>query len=196
MARTNKNTIEPTEMPAAPPIEPVFQPAPEPKPEPKTVVVSAQVLAETMAAFAFALAAYGADSLSPEGRAAFRGLVGDLDATAGTPAARHEIPAEAAFWISHDLLGSRHRRPTLTAGEVMLGQAVTAQTPKLAGLLAAVASKRGKPQGAPRVERPLPESPCFVADPRNASFPQGQHFDHLGRATSPKRSLSGIGGNM
>jgi hypothetical protein len=195
MARS-KSTTEPAEAPAQPTAEAVPPAAPEPRPEPKTVTVSAQVLAESLAGFAFALTAYGADALSPEGRAAFRVLLDELDAAEGAPAARHEIPAEAAFWLSSDLLGSRHRRPTLTAGEVQLGQAVTQQTPKLAELLNAVASKRRKPSGEPRAQRPVPESPVFIPDPRNVHFPQGNYFDSLGRPTGPKRPLSELSGNM
>lgn len=195
MARTKSN-IEAAEAPGQPTTEAVSPVASEPRPESKTVTVSAQVLAESLAGFAFALAAYGADSLSSEGRAAFRALLDDLDVESGVPAARHEIPAESAFWLSSDLLGSRHRRPTLTAGEVMLGQAVAQQTPKLAERLNAAASKRRKPQDEFRVVRPLPESPCLITEPHNVRYPQGNYFDHLGRPIGPKRSLAELSGNM
>lgn len=186
-----KNTIEQTETLAQQAVETAPQPVRELRPEPKTVIVPAKVLAESLAAFAYALAAHGAESLSSEGRAAFRALLGDLDAASGAPAAHHEIPAESAFQISRDLLANRHRRSSLTSGEVMLGQAVAQQTPKLAQRLGVAVPGRGAATGGGRTERAEIVSPVLITEPTNARFPQGQHFDAMGRPTGPRRVIRG-----
>ena len=191
MVRTSRKTAEPSMTLEESPAQDAVQAVAEPRREPKTITVSAQVLAEALAAYAFALTACGTDSLTREGRSAFRALIGDLDAVDGVPAERHEIPAESAFWLSHDLLGTRHRRPGLTGGEVVLGQAVSQQTPELAHRLGSAAPRRSaQPVGA-GVDRQHLESPLLLRDPSNAHFPQGQYFDSLNRPVGPRRTASG-----
>ncbi|MEY9909766.1 hypothetical protein ABIA35_006009 [Catenulispora sp. MAP12-49] len=186
MARA-KATIEPQEQPAEQPAAPV-RPS-DATTEPTTVSVIAQTLAEVLASYAFSLASFGAATLSPEGIAAFTAITTALCDTEATAQGRYDVPAAAAFWLSSDLMGSRHKRPVLTAGEVALGNAVSQQAPKLAQRLAGQAAKRTRRPGAVVEPRPLVESPVLITEPQNARFPHGQYTDGFGRPTGPKPLL-------
>lgn len=157
--------------------------------EPTTVSVSAQHLADCLAGFAFALAAFGADMLSSEGRDAFASLVADLDAADGKPPVRYEISAADAFWISNDLMNNRFQRPALTGGEVVLGQTVAQQAPGLARRLSAKAASRPPRRDVFPVPRAPIESVAFAPEPQNRKYPNGQYFDGKGRPTESKPTV-------
>lgn len=191
MAR--KKIDEPSTTPEELPADGAVQAVAEPRREPDTIVVSARTFAEAMAGYAYTVAAYGSDGLSREGLAAFRALLADSAAVSGAPAPRHEISAAAAWWIARDLLQSRHRRASLTGGEVMLAEAVRLQTPKLAERLGLAASKDTSAPGGLSVQGPPMQSPVLADDDslRNMRFPNGQAFDGLKRPLGPRVTTFG-----
>lgn len=155
--------------------------------EPTTVSVSAQHLGECLAGYAFMLVALGTDGLSKEGRTAFADIIAHVESAAGKPPARYEVAADDAFWLSADLLASRHVRAPLMAGEVALSQAVTQQTPELARRLNAKAAGRPRRAGGLLVTRaPLESVVLTNPESRASKYPHGNYFDRFGRPMGPK----------